>query len=360
MLVKNVCFLVGNLSHSGGTEKVTTLISNQLSQKDYQVSILSLVDGKDSFFPINSEIQTYSLFSKKISMRKNYFSAVSKIREFCIHHKVDTLIVVDSISCVFTVPALMGLGIKHICWEHFNLKVNLNSRFRDLGRWMASKWCDHIVTLTERDKKFWEEKYKINSKNMLIAISNPNTSNIEDNKPLLDYKNILTVGRLTHQKGYDLLIEAWAKIAHSLPEWKITIVGIGEDEKMLKKMAKDHNVQQSIHFVGQQKNMDFFYRESSFFCMTSRFEGLPMVLLEAQSYGLPIIAFDCDTGPAELIDESNGFLVSNECVDELASKIFTIANMDKQLFEKMSEHTKVTIKKFSIANVIDKWLFVLK
>ena len=184
MLVKNICFLVGNLSHSGGTEKVTTLIANQLSKKDYQVSILSIVDGKDSFFPIDSKIQTYSLFSKKISMRKNYFSAVSKIREFCIHHKVDTLIVVDSISCVFTVPALMGLSIKHICWEHFNLKVNLGSRFRDLGRWMASKWCDHIVTLTERDKRFWIERYKINSKDKVLAISNPNTSNIANNKPL--------------------------------------------------------------------------------------------------------------------------------------------------------------------------------
>lgn len=360
MLVKNVCFLVGNLSHSGGTEKVTTLISNQLSQKDYQVSILSLVDGKDSFFPINSEIQTYSLFSKKISMRKNYFSAVSKIREFCIHHKVDTLIVVDSISCVFTVPALIGLGIKHICWEHFNLKVNLNSRFRDLGRWMAAKWCDHIVTLTERDKGFWIEKYKIDSKDKVISISNPNTADLQENIPSLEHKNILTVGRLTHQKGYDLLIEAWAKIAHSLPEWKITIVGIGEDEQMLKKMAKDNNVQDSIHFVGQQKNMDFFYREASFFCMSSRFEGLPMVLLEAQNYCLPIVSFDCDTGPAEVIvNDYNGYLVPSGNVDELSNKIQKMVMIGQWELQRLGGNMVYSREKFKIDKIMNNWLFLI-
>lgn len=353
--MKKICFLVGNLSHSGGTEKVTTLIANQLSKKDYQVSILSIVDGKDSFFPINSKIQTYFMFAEKLSMRKKYFSVVSRIREFCIEHKIDTLIVVDSISCVFTVPALLGLGIKHICWEHFNLKVNLGSRFRDLGRWMASKWCDHIVTLTERDKRFWIERYKINSKDKVLAISNPNTSNIENNKPLLEYKNILTVGRLTHQKGYDLLIEAWAKIAQSLPDWKITIVGIGEDEQMLKKMAKDNNVQDSIHFVGQQKNMDSFYREASFFCMSSRFEGLPMVLLEAQNYGLPIVSFDCDTGPAELVNTNNGILVEKENIDQLSLAILEIINLNRSDYNKMLDNSILSSKEFNIEKIIIRW-----
>ena len=77
----------------------------------------------------------------------------------------------------------------------------------------------------------------------------------------------MTVGRLTHVKGFDLLITAWARVAQQVPDWKIVIVGSGEDEQMLKQMAIDYKVDQSIDFVGQQKNMDQFYRKASFFCI---------------------------------------------------------------------------------------------
>ena len=163
------------------------------------------------------------------------------------------------------------------------------------------------------------------------------------------------MGRLTHQKGYDLLIEAWAKIAQSLPDWKITIVGIGEDEQMLKKMAKDNNVQDSIHFVGQQKNMDSFYREASFFCMSSRFEGLPMVLLEAQNYGLPIVSFDCDTGPAELVNTNNGILVEKENIDQLSLAILEIINLNRSDYNKMLDNSILSSKEFNIEKIIIRW-----
>ncbi|WP_173912023.1 glycosyltransferase family 4 protein [Acinetobacter sp. Marseille-Q1618] len=357
--MSSIAFLIGSINHSGGTERVTTLIANELAKANYEVSILSLWDGDQSFFVLDSKINVTSLFPQQISMRKNFFSAVSKIRQFCINNKIDTLIVVDSISCVFTVPALLGLNIKHICWEHFNLKVNLGSKFRDLGRWMASKWCDKIVTLTERDKSFWDENFGLTSTNKVIAIANPSPFSLQDNVPSLEYKNILCVGRLTYQKGFDLLIPAWAKIADTLVGWKITIVGTGEDEEMLKQMAIDYKVDQSIDFVGQQKNMDQFYRKASFFCMSSRFEGLPMVLLEAQSYGLPIVAFDCDTGPAEVIVNSkNGFLTKKEDIRSLTESIVSLVHTD--YFESFIQASFEKSDGFNIKNIIQHWSKVIE
>lgn len=357
--MSNIAFLIGSINHSGGTERVTTLIANELAKGNYDVSILSLWNGDQSFFVLDSKINVISLFPQQISMRKNFFSAVSKIRQFCINNKIDTLIVVDSISCVFTVPALLGLNIKHICWEHFNLKVNLGSKFRDLGRWMAAKWCDKIVTLTERDKSFWDEKFGLASTNKVIAIANPSPFPLQDNVPSLEYKNILCVGRLTYQKGFDLLIPAWAKIADTLVGWKITIVGTGEDEEMLKRMAIDYKVDQSIDFVGQQKNMDQFYRKASFFCMSSRFEGLPMVLLEAQSYGLPIVAFDCDTGPAEVIENNkNGFLTKKEDIKLLTESIVSLVHTD--CFESFIQASFEKSDGFNIENIIHYWSKVIE
>lgn len=356
--MKKICFLIGNLSNSGGTERVTTLIANALAEKKYQVSILSLAGGKQSFFELEPDIKTYSLYAEKISFKKNFLGVVWRIRQFVTQYQIDTLVVVDSISCMFTVPALFGLKVKHICWEHFNFNVNLGVKYRDIGRKWAAKYCDYVVTLTKRDKELWEQGIK-NIKAKIIPIANPSPFEVQENIPSLDYKTILCVGRLTHQKGFDLLITAWARIAQQVPGWKVVIVGSGEDEIMLKQMAKSLGVEDSIIFAGQQRNMDTFYRQASFFCMSSRFEGLPMVLLEAQSYGLPIIAFDCDTGPAELVTKETGFLVTNGDIIELANTIIGQITISKVIYAEMIKKTLLFNTNFKLDKKNLEWLDIV-
>lgn len=359
--MKKVCFLIGNINHSGGTERVTSLIANELSKKDSSVFILSLSAGNQPFFPLKKSIKFFSLFPEKVSMKKNFVAAVFKIRKFCISNNIDTLVVVDSISCIFTVPALYGLKVNHVCWEHFNLKVNLGSKLRDFGRWMAAKRCDHIITLTKRDKNFWDEKFNLSSIGKVVAIANPSPFQLQENIPKLENKNILCVGRLTYQKGFDLLIPAWAKIVNNLSDWKITIVGTGEDEQKLKQMAIDYNVADTIIFAGQQKDMTKFYSEASIFCMSSRFEGLPMVLLEAQSYGLPIISFDCDTGPSEIVgNEINGYLVEPLNIQELSNKLLLTCNISLDKYNRMIGLSKNKSKNFSLEKALKDWVCIIK
>ncbi|WP_446890100.1 glycosyltransferase family 4 protein [Acinetobacter lwoffii] len=358
--MKKICFLIGNLNNSGGTERVTSLIANALAQKNFQVSILSLADGKQSFFELEPDIKTYSLYPEKISFKKNFLGAVWLIRRFVTQNQIDTLVVVDSISCVFTVPALFGLKVKHICWEHFNFKVNLGVKYRDIGRKWAAKYCDYVVTLTKRDKELWDQGIK-NIKAKIIPIANPSPFEVQENIPSVDYKTILCVGRLTYQKGFDLLITAWAKVAQQVPDWKVIIVGSGEDEIMLKQMAKDFAVEDSIVFAGQQSNMDQFYRKASFFCMSSRFEGLPMVLLEAQSYGLPIVAFDCDTGPAEIVQHNiNGLLVESGNINGLTNSLLELINLSNIQYEKMSSNAVENSVKYSVNPILKQWLSIIK
>ena len=110
-----------------------------------------------------------------------------------------------------------------------------------------------------------------------------------------------------------------------MSDWQLHIAGIGEEEIMLKKMAVDYKVSDSVVFLGQQKNMEELYRKASFFCMSSRFEGLPMVLLECQSFGIPVVSFDCETGPSEIIMHNwNGKLALDSNVDDLTLKIIEL------------------------------------
>ena len=129
---------------------------------------------------------------------------------------------------------------------------------------------------------------------------------------------------------------------------------------LLKQLAKDLGVDDSIIFAGQQKNIDTFYRQASFFCMSSRFEGLPMVLLEAQSYGLPIVAFDCDTGPAEIIrDNVNGKLVERENIDKLAQVLLSMSKESSYIYSDMVHNSILSAKNWSLDKICIKWFILI-
>ena len=354
--MSNICFLIGNISHSGGTERVTTIIANELAKKNQQVHILSLSGAGSPFFEQYQNIINSSLFTTNVSMRRHLLSVIAKIRKYLTEHQIDTLVVVDSISCVFTVPACLGLKINHICWEHFNFKVNLGTRLRDLGRWMAAKWCTKIVTLTERDKSFWIEKYpKINNK--IFVIANPSPFENLDHQPTLESRTVLAVGRLDYIKGFDLLLEAWALICKEVDErWMLNIVGGGQEEANLKQLAQNLAIEARVIFSGQQKDVDSFYKKASIYCLTSRNEGFPMVLLEAQSYGLPIVAFDCDTGPAELIEHDvNGFLVKSLSIVKLSEALASMININSNKYSELILNSQKTTERFKADFIVKSW-----
>lgn len=358
--MKNICFLIGNLNNSGGTERVTSLIANGLSeQADYEVSILNFFDGTHPAFAINSEISLFSLFNKKKSMQSMFLVAIFRIRKFIIEHNIDTLIVVDSISCVFTVPALFGLKVNHICWEHFNFLNNNGSRFRDIGRKLAAKYCDTVITLTNRDKGLWKHGLQKISSN-LICIPNPTPFKSNAHIPQKSFKMVLAAGRLTYVKGFDFLLEAWAIVCKDNDDWILQIAGGGEEDQKLRALSKSLNIDDRVIFLGQKNNIEEYYKESSFFCLTSRNEGLPMVLLEAQSFGLPIVAFDCDTGPSEIIEHNKtGLLVNNGDIKDLSLKLLQIMNIKDEDFILMSRLSLEKSKQFNVCNILKKWVDIV-
>lgn len=357
--MKNITFLVGNLNNAGGTERVSILIANELSKRNFKVSILNLSGGDNPFFEVDSKILVHSLFPKKISMKANFFSAIWKIRQFVNSNEIDTLIVVDSISCIFTLPALIGLKTKHICWEHFNFINNNGNKLRDIARKLAARHCDVVVTLTHRDQELWENGIKKINANM-VTIPNPCTFQKTNNIPNLDYKIVLAVGRLTKVKGFDLLLEAWAKVYQHNQEWMLRIVGDGEERENLQNLASHLSISDRVEFVGKVDNVAEYYKASSFLCLSSRNEGLPMVMLEAQAFGLPIVAFDCDTGPAEIIEnEKNGYLVKNQDVDQLSFNLLQMMSVSKQDYNFMIDNSKRNLLLFEIDKIISGWELII-
>lgn len=170
-------------------------------------------------------------------------------------------------------------------------------------------------------------------------------------------KRIIAVGRICHQKGFDRLAEIWAKISKDLPDWKITIYGGGGESEiqLLIETAKSFGINDSFEIKPPVKNITEEYLKSSILVMTSRYEGLPMVLLEAQTVGLPAIAFNCKCGPTDVIDNGkNGILIKDGDADGFANALLKLAS-DYGLRCDMQRHAMAKSKSYDKKSIMDIW-----
>lgn len=348
-----ICFFIYNISNAGGSERVTVLIANELKRRGYDVSILSIC-GKDSFYEIDENIPINILYKNKhdISSKKKYFGILRKAYKYHKMNKTDIVIDVFASRSLISIPLKLILNLKNISWEHFNYtaKIGLNP----LGRKLACKYSNKIITLTSEDISLYKQDNKI--KASIDYIYNPSpfeNSEISD----LNNNNIISVGRLTKQKGYDMLLDSW-KIVEESSDLNLIIVGEGEEKENLKRQCKKLNLKR-VSFTGITNNVSEFYLNSCAYVSSSRFEGLPMCMIEAQSFGLPLISFKYKTGPSEIIkDDITGYLVKNGDCKELAEKILKLTK-NRERLKQMSINSKEYSSRFNMDSIIDKWEMVL-
>ena len=165
---------------------------------------------------------------------------------------------------------------------------------------------------------------------------------------------------MCEQKGFDLLLEAWHRLENEKQDWHLKIVGDGPDKAKLESMIDTYNLHESVTLIPFQKNVIPLYQSASYYCLSSRFEGLPMVLLEAQACGLPCIAFDCDTGPSEIIkNRINGYLVARENSIELSNALNQAINISANEYLDLVSNSQNRIRLFSSTNILNLWSIFL-
>lgn len=353
--MKKICFLVGDLNNFGGTERVTSIIANSLAERGYDITIASITDGDSPFFDLNKNVEFISLSSSnyKNSLALRLPLVIHNLRKTLIENSIETLIVVDTISIMVSLPAVSGLKVRHIGWEHFNFRSNLNNKKRWVLRRLAANYFDTIITLTDRDKKFWLENNFTKAK--IVSIPNPTPYPIQNNN-YSDKESyiLLAVGRLTYVKGFDMLLQAWKEVVSHKPEWKLKIVGDGEEANNLKDYIKANKLSNSVEMVGKVSNVQAFYKEADIFCLSSRFEGFPMVLLETLSFGLPVVSFNCDTGPEEILEGTGSILVSKNDITKLSQELISLMN-DREKRNAISDKSKIKAKEYQPSKLVHLW-----
>ncbi|EPL1075694.1 glycosyltransferase, partial [Pluralibacter gergoviae] len=183
----------------------------------------------------------------------------------------------------------------------------------------------------------------------------PNALKFHAYKKEVFNKVALAVGRLDEQKGFDILLSIWSRFIVENPGWKLMIAGDGILKNDLLNQSRELNIENSVNFLGLVHNIDEYYKNSDILLMTSRYEGLPLVLLEAKSWSLPCIAFDCPTGPSEIISNGkDGFIVPMHDENQFLNKLNKLAK-DHDIRNEFSANTFYTSRKFERDNIINLW-----
>lgn len=222
-----------------------------------------------------------------------------------------------------------------------------------LGRKLSTKYADKIVVLTKRDMEL--NKKMFNSDGKIVQIYNP----IEATVTKTDYdegsKKIVTAGRLTSQKGLDMLIEIADRVFKKHSDWEWHIYGDGPMEEELTKKIKEKNLSNNVKLMGKTDKMNELYSEYAMYVMTSRYEGFAMVNIEAHFAKLPIVSFNCNCGPDEIIQDGiNGYVVDCFDIEKMAEKINTLIE-NPDLRKKMSNNTMLDKEKLKMENIIKEW-----
>jgi len=341
----NIAIVIKNMHGYAGTENIASFMSRVMS-KHHKVFIISY-EGNESdepFYEYNYErcYKLSSLYSE--GSIKNIIKEENITKVFVISMgKLSVSFFLKNIRLFF------NKRIKIFSCEHVSIK-SFNT-FKKFIKILTLKFYNKVICLTSTDKVFFD-RFLINS----LVIENPITFKSFDRKSRT--KKALAVGRLNNQKGFERLLLIWSNFIKTNPEWILNIAGDGEELNNLLEYCESYSISDSVNFLGKVDRLDELYQKSDLFLMTSHYEGLPMVLLEAKSWSLPCIAFNCPTGPKEIIENNvDGFLIQNGNFNSYVEAMKLLSSDDELYFD-FVRSTKFTHKKFSVDIVKEKWVLL--
>ena len=341
-----ILLTIGDITLKGGAERVVSNLANAYAQIGLDVEILSFYkSGDKEAFELDNRVKLSYMHQKSFDKkRKNFFYKMSYkfIESYILKRDFkDKDFIIFNNSPHF--PLFKNKNTKYIRINHTASKGRYLKRY---------DYFDALVLIATGEIDFWKKHHK-----SVAIIPNflPNISNLNTN---YSQKVVVSVGRLSKEKGFLRLIDIWKLIQDSseFKDWKLHIVGDGELKEKIENKIKDLNLTNSIILKPFTKDVESEYLSASIYAMTSHFEGLPMVLIEAQSYALPTISFDIATGPRDIIEnEKSGYLIEDNNLNEYATKLKTLMQ-DESLRAKMGAKSKEIVKsKFSKDVVMKQW-----
>lgn len=351
-----IVFVVSSLQ-SGGAERVVSLLANGLAQKGYCVEIICL-NKHQIFYKIDDKVNISFITAPSQSSNIIYgiFKNLRNVLRLAHSFKINSPdIIVSFITKVNILSIIANAFLRKpiIISERANPQMDPIGPILRTLRFIFYRTADRLVVQTDHAKSYFQNFGVSQNK-----IGNPVNGFNNYNAPKTSPKIMLGVGRLSKEKGFDLLIEAFH--AAQLQDWKLWIVGDGVERNDLENKVKSLGLTEKVVFWGKREDVGWFYQNAGIFVLPSRHEGFPNSLLEAMSSKLPVIAFNCNYGPSEIITNGdNGILIEAENVVLLAKELKNLATND-QLREKLAEKAVKITQTYNSKKIVSDWEILIK
>ena len=369
-----IVFCTPAIYSAGGVERVVSYKASYFAEQlGYDVTIIVTEGkGRECYFPLSDKVKVINFelgFEElwKASFIKKVFLYLTKQRQYKRLLKAELM----RIRPDFTISMLRReinfltdihdgskkIGELHVNRANYrNFEANEANGLKQLFAklWMRSlvgklKRLDQLVVLTDKSKASWPELSNV------TVIPDPIPMPIPFSVSGLHTKRVITIGRYAYQKGYDLLLQAWAEVEKQCPDWTLDIFGQGDRTEYRKLMADLGIDTNRCHLNGPVEDVTKTYLDSSIFVLSSRFEGFGLVLVEAMAFGLPVVSFDCPAGPDEIItDGTDGLLVSSGNIHDLAEKLMTLL-ADGNLCCQLARQARQSAQRYSMVSIANRW-----
>lgn len=384
---KRICFWVDSVMTVGGVQRVTSVVASELSKyyditiicTDNDKSIIGNIYNVSDSITIKKEPESFSYknrpFIYKVFSRCNrYFGLFNikilnnlgleiyfpkkkrnKIVEYFNCNNFDLIIGVQGDKSVLLGSVANKLNSKTWGWQHNSYEAYFENKNRyywnqDFLFKNTLSNLDRYMVLNEYDAKKVKDNFNIQTD----YIYNPKsfTSTLKSD---MENKMCLAAGRFVYAKGFDILIDAVNEFTKDNPDWKVYLVGDGEDQEMIDKKIKEYNLEETVILTGYTDDIRKYFLKSSVFLLTSRWEGMPMIVLEALEMGTPIISFDITAIKPLVSDGIEGLVVKKEDGYRGFANSMNILANDKGLRKEMSKNALKKSKSFEIETVISRW-----
>lgn len=348
-----ISFFILDITTGGGIERATAILSNVFAQKGHAVTIISAFrQNATPIFDLNRNISIVYFLNESYTHKRpiiyiliQYIKVIRALKSYYKKHPQDIIIGQAFLACFF----LWITGNNHNAYIGEHYKYDVYKKFIRIFRNYIYRTFRGIVALTSNDaERYHSHGLKATVIPNIAAFSTEHSCNH-------NVKRMISVGHLHPSKGYDLLLPALKPVFKKHPDWHIDIYGEGDDRQMLEKLRNDLGLNGHVNFPGFAYNIQKEYCNSAFYVMSSRYEGLPMVLLEAMSCGLPIVSFNCKEGPSTLLRNNAGYLVPPENIPAMSTAICQMIE-NEQLRKSYAKKALEVIKDYSPETIYKKWI----
>ncbi len=350
--INNVVFTCDSMV-PGGAEKVIASISNELVKKGVNVFIVGVADfrGLVSFYELNPKVKYVGLKSKN-KKRIPALKRLIKLRRLLVSFNPDVVISFLPNANIYTWLSLIGTKIPHIVSERNNPYVDPKSRITRFLKYLSFLNADGHVFQTKGAMNYYCDGIKYNG----VVINNPISLEIDQLKDQPNRnKTVLAVGRLTEQKNYPLLFEAFSIFNNQNNNlYNLKIYGDGPKVQELKDYCIKLGIDSCVIFAGEDSKWHQKELNDAMYILSSDYEGMPNALAEAMAIGIPSISTDCPSGGSRelIVNGVNGFLVPINDVDSLVNAMNRINTMQYDFFKS----TRSMINDYSVSRITACWI----